>query len=113
MLMGMPGGFMKFCFLYLWNSRCTDVHYNKMTGNQGRPMNWENSVHHIPFINPMKISLPPPYIKLGLTECLVKAMAKTHSQGLQYLAKNVNKISNAKLREGIFMGPQIQEILED
>ena len=76
-------------------------------------MNWENSVHHIPFINPMKIFLPPPYIKLGLIECLVKAMAKTHSQGLQYVAKKRYKISNAKLREGILMGPQIQEVLED
>jgi hypothetical protein len=43
----------------------------------------------------------------------VKAMAKTNSKGFQYLSKKFLNISTAKLKEGIFVGPQIYEILED
>jgi hypothetical protein len=43
----------------------------------------------------------------------VKAMAKTNSKGFQYLSKKFPNISTAKLKEGIFVEPEIPEILED
>ncbi len=43
----------------------------------------------------------------------VKAMGKTNSRGYQYLVAKFPKISAAKLKEGIFVGPQIREVLKD
>jgi len=61
----------------------------------------------------MKIFLPPLHIKPGLIKFLVKAMAKTNSKEFQYLSKNFPNISTGELQEGIFVGPQIREILDD
>ena len=115
MLMGMQSGFTKFCcFLCLWDSRATSQHYIKS--------NWELrsnytpgkvSVSHLPLVAPEKIYLPPLHIKLGLMKNFVKAMAKTNSLGFQYLCKKFPKLSEAKLKEGIFVGPQIREVFND
>jgi hypothetical protein len=43
----------------------------------------------------------------------VKAMAKTHSKGFQYLGKKFPNISTAKLKDVIFVGPQTQEVLKN
>lgn len=56
----------------------------------------------------MKILLSSLHIKLWFIKGLVKAMVKTHSEGFQYLSKKFPNISTAKLKEGIFVGPQIQ-----
>jgi hypothetical protein len=61
----------------------------------------------------MKILLHPLHVKHGLIKCLAKAMAKINSKVFQYLSKKFPKISTAKLKEGIFVEPQILEILED
>jgi len=46
-------------------------------------------------------------------KCLVKAMDTTDSKGFQCLSKIFPNIRTAKLKEDIFVGPQIQEIVED
>jgi hypothetical protein len=58
----------------------------------------------------MKIFLPPVHIKLGFIKSLMKA---DKSKGFQYPRKKFPSISTSKLREGIFVGPQIREILEE
>jgi len=40
-------------------------------------------------------------------------MDTTNSEGFQRLSKNFPTIRGAKLKEDIFVGPQIQEIVED
>jgi len=40
-------------------------------------------------------------------------MDTTNSKGFQRLSKNFPTIRSAKLQEDIFVGPQIQEIMED
>ncbi|GFG35938.1 hypothetical protein Cfor_02909 [Coptotermes formosanus] len=109
MLMGMQGGFAKFCcFLCLWNSRSTAEHYIK---NDWEPRKnygpGKDNGQHILLVNPMKTFLPPLHIKLGLIRCLVKAMSKATSKGFQYSSKKISSISTAQLKEGIFVGPQI------
>jgi hypothetical protein len=42
----------------------------------------------------------------------VKAMTKTNSRGFQYRSNTFPNISTAKLKEGIFVGPQIRELLK-
>ncbi len=72
-----------------------------------------NSVQNVPLVDPKKIFLPPLHIKLGLIKTFVKAMSKTNLKGYQYLVAKFPKISAAKLKEGIFVGPQIREVLKD
>ena len=52
-----------------------------------------------------KVLLPPLHIKLGLMKNFVKALHK-NAAAFQHL-------STAKLKEGIFVGPQIREVLKD
>jgi hypothetical protein len=40
-------------------------------------------------------------------------MAKKNSKEFQHLGKKFLNISTAKLKDGIFVEPQVQEILED
>lgn len=115
MLMGMQAGFTKYCcFLCLWDSRAVDQHYVKCDWplrtdyEPGR-----GSVKFDPLVKPADIFLPPLHIKLGLMKNFVKRMSKTNSRGFQYLVAKFPKISSAKLKEGIFVGPQIREVLHD
>ncbi|GFG40816.1 hypothetical protein Cfor_08064 [Coptotermes formosanus] len=110
--MGMQGSFTKFCcFLCLRDSYSTAERYIECDWEPRKTYKpGKDSVQHIPLINPMKIFLPPP--QLRLSKYLVKAMAETNSKGFQYLSKNLPIISTAKLKEGIFVGPQIREMQE-
>jgi hypothetical protein len=79
MLVGMQGGLTKFCrFSCLWDSHSTAEHYIKRDWEPRKTYEpGKGSVQHIPFVNPMKIFLPPLYINLGLIKRLVKAKANT------------------------------------
>ncbi|UYV83317.1 hypothetical protein LAZ67_23000493 [Cordylochernes scorpioides] len=58
------------------------------------------------------IYLPPLHIKLGLMKNFIKAMDRNTS-GFAYLKQKCSSISDAKIKEGIFVGPQIRELLQD
>ncbi|UYV76224.1 hypothetical protein LAZ67_13003088 [Cordylochernes scorpioides] len=58
------------------------------------------------------IYLPPLHIKLGLMKNFVKAMDRNAS-GFAYLKQKFSSISEAKIKEGIFVGPQIRELQQD
>ncbi|XP_066463509.1 uncharacterized protein [Eleutherodactylus coqui] len=115
MLMGMQTGFTKFCcFLCLWDSRAVNDHYKKRDWHLRTEYEpGVSSVHHTPLVDPRKIFLPPLHIKLGLMKNFVKAMGKPESAGFQFLVEKFPKISAAKLKEGIFVGPQIREVMKD
>jgi hypothetical protein len=59
-----------------------------------------------------KIFLLPLHIKLGLTKNFVKAMSK-EGQSVAYLQQKFPQVSKAKIKEGIFIGPQIRLLLGD
>jgi hypothetical protein len=83
-----------------------------VTGNQERLKELgKDSVQHIPSVNPMNIFLPPRHIKLDLIKCLVKIMAKRNSKGFKYLSNKFPNINTARLKEGIFVGLNVREIL--
>ncbi|UYV65021.1 hypothetical protein LAZ67_3002849 [Cordylochernes scorpioides] len=65
-----------------------------------------------PLIDSENIYLPPLHIKLGLMKNFVKAMDRKAS-GFAYLKQKCSSISDAKIKEGIFVGPQIRELLQD
>ena len=39
--------------------------------------------------------------------------ANSHGKGFEYLREKFRNVSDAKLREGVFIGPQIREIIKD
>ncbi|XP_076312338.1 uncharacterized protein LOC143225953 [Tachypleus tridentatus] len=112
-LMGLRGGFTEFpCYLCLWDSRDTTEHYNK----KHWPQRTEFSVgrHNIkcePLVDFQKVLVPPLYIKLGLIEQFVTALDK-ESAAFKYLRDFFPKLSEAKVKAGVFVGPQIKKILE-
>ena len=53
--------------------------------------------------------MPLLHIKLGLMKKFVKAMAKHHLNGFEFFCKKFPKLSQAMLKEGIFVVPQNSE----
>ncbi len=66
----------------------------------------------VPLADPKKILLPPLHVKLGLMKKMVKALNK-NGDGFRYLEAKFPRISEAKLKAGIFVGPQIRELMKD
>jgi hypothetical protein len=72
----------------------------------------QKNVAHPALLAKSKISLPPLNIKLGLLNRFLKAMDKD-SEGFSHLRQKFPKRSEAKMKEGIFVGPQIKQLFED
>jgi hypothetical protein len=71
----------------------------------------QKKVAHLALMVKSNIYLPQ-HIKPGLIKILMKAMDK-EIEGFAYLRQKFPKISEAKLKEGIFNGPQINKLIED
>lgn len=114
MLIGLQGGYTKYCcFLYKWDSRTREHHY--------RQTNWPNRDDHIigkgnvknqPLVKKENVILSPLHIELGLMKNFVKALGPD-SAAIQYLQAYFPKLSEGKVKEGIFVGPQICKLLTD
>ena len=55
--------------------------------------------------------MPPLHVKLGLIKQFVKALDR-NSEAFKYLQNFFFKLSEAKIKAGVFIGPQIRKILE-
>ena len=55
--------------------------------------------------------MPPLHIKLGLMKQLMKGLYQ--SAAFRYLNQKIPQVSEAKIKEGIFVGPQFRELLND
>jgi hypothetical protein len=71
----------------------------------------KNIVKLEPLVDPRKVPMPPLYIKLGLMKQFVTALDK-ESAAFEYLRDFFPKLSEAKVKAGVFVGPQIKKILE-
>lgn len=63
-------------------------------------------------VDAKKILLPPLHIKLGLMKQFVKALPKS-GNCFKYLCQKFPHISEAKVTEGIFVGPDIRRLMRD
>ena len=104
----MQAGFTKnCCFLCLWDCRAVSQHYNqKDWGSRSTFVPDEHSLKENPLVDMNKVLLPPLHIKLGLMKNFVKALHK-NGAAFQHLSTVFPGLSAAKLKEGIFVGPQI------
>ena len=112
--MGMQAGFIKYCcFLCLWDSWAVSQHYKqKDWGSRSAFVPGEHSLKENPLVDMNKVLLPPFHIKLGLMKNFLKALHK-NGAAFQHLSTVFPGLSAAKLKEGIFVGPQIREVLKD
>lgn len=114
LLLGIQLGYTKhMCFLCLWNSRDDANHYKvKVWPPRTDFTPGKFNVQHVPLVQPEKVFLPPLHIKLGLMKNFVKAM-NNQSEGFLYLKQKFTGLSDEKLKSGIFIGPQIRDLLRD
>ena len=113
-LNGLQTGYTKYmCFICKWDSRARSEHYIRSEWPQRDSVSQgSHNVVHEPLVKKEKIILPPLHIKLGLMKQFVKAL-KHDKQAFLYLKKKFPKISDAKIKEGIFVGPQIRQLIFD
>lgn len=64
---------------------------------------------HTPLIESKVVILPPLHIQLGLMKKFVKLLYRS-SNAFLYLKETFPKISDAKIKKEIFVGPQIREL---
>lgn len=113
-LIGLQLGYTKYCcFLCEWDSRAKHEHYIKKHWPERKQyIAGEKNIKNVPLIDKKKIILPPLHIKLGLMKNFVKAMDK-EGRGFQYLQEQFPSLTYAKIKEGIFIGPQIRKLMKD
>ena len=119
-VLGLQGGYIKHpCFLCMWHSRKDEIHWE--VGKDGKPMKLGERVSmkkgdvnmiNEPLIDKYKVLLPPLHIKLRLMKQFVKALVKTNLSFI-YIKNLFPKVSKAKIKGGIFVGPQIRKLMQD
>lgn len=114
MLTGLQQGYTKYmCFLCKWDSRARKEHYVQKDWPKRTSLTLgKENVKCVPLVDKDQIILPPLHIKLGLFKNFVKALEK-NGPAFEYLKSVFPNISDVKIKEGIFVGPQIRKLIED
>jgi len=109
LLHGIQLGYTKYCcFLCEWDSRDKKNHYvNRLWPKRTSLTPGEKNVFNPSRVLPEKICLPSLHIMLSLMENFVKKMDKT-GRGLEYLRNKSPNVSDAYIKENIFIGPTDQ-----
>ena len=112
-LLGLQGGHTKYsCFLCSWNSRADGEHYKKIHWQTREELTQGMyNVIREPLISRKKVLLPPLHIKLGLVKQFVKAL-EFEGEVFQEIRSMFGRLSEAKIKGGIFVGPQINTMLK-
>lgn len=105
-LMGLQHGYTKFCcFLCEGDSPDKKNHYVRKEWPVRTCLTpGGKNVQHMPLVTSDAIILPAMHIKLGLFKNFVKTMNK-NGDAFHYLKKIFLRVSDAKIKEGIFCGP--------
>ncbi|GBN73965.1 hypothetical protein AVEN_18997-1 [Araneus ventricosus] len=112
-LVGLQAGYTKFsCFLFQWDSRDRKKHYiKKLWPKQHFFIPGVKNEEKEPLVASEKILLPPLHNNLGLRKIFVKAM-HCGKCGFQYLHLKFPKVSEAKIKENIFVEPQFKQLMK-
>lgn len=70
------------------------------------------NISHEPLVNPQCVFLPPLHIKLGLMKIFVKALDR-EGVAFLHLRNKFKHLSEAKVKEGVFIGPEIKAVFRD
>jgi hypothetical protein len=99
-------GYTKFCFLCEWNGR--DRKHHCIQNQWPKREREQKYIANTPLTNAEKIYLPPSHIKLRLRKKFVQGMEQ-NSAGFMYLKDKFSRIRDAKIKGGVFVGPQIRK----
>jgi hypothetical protein len=113
-LLGQQSGNTKFpCFLCEWDSRDRKNHWVKKQWPERQALIvGHKNVLAKSLIDREQVILPALHIKLGIMKQFVKALDK-NGECFKYLQNKFPKLSDAKIKEGIFVGPQIRKLFKD
>lgn len=113
MLLGQQGGYTRTpCFMCTFNTRDDrDNHWKEDYYSARSLIVGEMNVIREPLVDPAKIILPPLHIKLGIMKQFVKAMEK-NGEAFKYLSEVFPGLSEAKIKEGVFTGPDIRKLMK-
>jgi hypothetical protein len=101
------------CFLCEWDSKARDKHWTtKEWSKRENLIPGTKNVIHASLVDWQKVLLPPLHVKLGVMKQFVKALDKSGSC-FQYLGRKFAALSEAKVKEGMFDGPQIRQLMKD
>lgn len=98
------------CFLCLWEGRVRTLHYTdhvwpqRITHRLGQA-----SIENLPLVAAEKVILLPLHIKLGLMTQFVKSLDR-EGLAFKHLAIVFPRISNQKIKAGVFNGPQVDQL---
>lgn len=114
LLLGQQSGYTKFpCFLCEWDSRDRNLHWVQKEWPSRNTLNvGEKNVIRPSLVDRDKVLLPPLHIKLGLMKQFVKALSNDGAC-FKWLCQKFPSLSEAKLKEGIFTGPDIRKLISD
>ena len=114
LLVGIQLEYTKYCcFLCEWDSRDKKNHcVNKLWHKRTSLTPEEKNVVNTSLVLPEKIFLPPLHIMLGPMKNFVKGMDK-NGRGFKYERNKFPNVSDAKIKEAMFIGPQISELMQD
>jgi len=100
-------------FLCEWDSRDKAHHYVKRIYPARKILEpGHKNVNNHSLFEPSRNLLPPLLIKLSLMKNFVKALDRNDTAFL-YLRQKFPQLSDAKIREGVFTGPDIRSLLRD
>ena len=108
LLLGLQRGYTKCpCFLCEWDSRARNKHWETVHWPEREQLQpGSKNVWNVSFVDREETLLPPMHIKLGKMKQFVKVLDR-NSPCFQDLCTRFSSLSHAKIREGIFDGPQI------
>lgn len=114
LVLGMQLGYTKYCcFLCHWDSRDRKNHYtDKAWPLREDIIVGDRNIVRDKLANLDDICLPPLHIKLGLVKNFVKGLTKG-GPAFSYLKTLFPKLSDAKIKEGVFVGPQIRKLIKN
>jgi hypothetical protein len=113
MLLGQQAGYTKYPhFMCEWDSKASQHWEQKHWTTRISPEPWSKNILRKSLTDPKKILLPPHRVKLGIMKQFVKALPKTGNL-FKYRCKNFTHLSEAKLKECVFVGPDIRKLIFD
>jgi hypothetical protein len=114
MLLGQQQGYTKFpCYICEWDSPAQDKHWTQRQWTQrARLITGCKNILRKSLVDPGKMILPPLHIELGLIKQFVKAL-DGNGNCFNYLSNKFLALSQARVKEGISVGPQIRALTKD
>ena len=114
MPLGQQSGFTKYpCFMCKWDSRnrINDRIKHDWPLRESFTPGYGNILHPA-LVDRSNVILPPLHTKLGITKHFVKALNKKNDC-FKYIQEKFLYMSAKKVKEGVFVGPQIRKLIID